>query len=190
MASPHHAGIGFAIFGVLLAATVTVGMADQPAPAPVADPAPPTVAFQPREPARAPTEQPMRAARPAPAFRLTGRGEGHGVGLSQWGAYSMARRGSDHETILRHYYTGVAVGSHPAASSEVRVNLFSANPVVGDPGRVQLQSVGGGVTVALAPGAAPHLMPAGTEWTVPTTAPSCCSTATVRRSTAVPDRWP
>lgn len=166
VASPHHAGIGFAIVGVLLAATVTVGMADQPAPVPVADSPPPTVAFEPREPARAPTGQPMRAARPAPAFRLTGRGEGHGVGLSQWGAYSMARGGSDHESILRHYFTGVAVGSHPAASGEVRVNLFHANPVVGDPGRVHLQSVGGGVTVALAPGAAPHLMPAGTEWTV------------------------
>ncbi|HVM15537.1 MAG TPA: SpoIID/LytB domain-containing protein [Egibacteraceae bacterium] len=165
MGSTLQAGIGLAIVGVLLAAAaVTVSMAHQAAPA--AAPASPMADFQPREPARAPTEQPMRAARPAPALRLTGRGEGHGVGLSQWGAYSMAREGSDHETILRHYYTDVQVGSHAAASGEIRVNLFHGNPAVGDPGRVRLQSVGAGVAVALAPGAAPHSMPAGTEWTV------------------------
>lgn len=164
MASALHAGIGFAIVALLVSAAVTVSMAQPPAPATA--PASPMAEFQPREPARAPTEQPMRAARPAPALRLTGRGEGHGVGLSQWGAYSMARQGSDHETILRHYYTDVQVGSHTAASNEVRVNLFHGNPAVGDPGRVHLQSLGAGVAVALAPGAAPHLMPAGTEWTV------------------------
>lgn len=168
MAWSHHAGLGLAIVGVLVSATLTVGMAREPlsAPAPEPEPASPVAAFEPREPARAPTEQPMRAARPEPALRLTGRGQGHGVGLSQWGAYSMARQGSDHETILRHYFSDVRVGSHPAAASEIRVNLFHGNPAVGDPGRVHLQSLGGGVAVALAPGAASHLMPAGTQWTV------------------------
>ena len=108
----------------------------------------------------------MRAARPAPAFRLTGRGEGHGVGLSQWGAYSMARQGSDHDAILRHYYTDVAVGGHPGAAGEIRVNLFHGNPAVGEPARVRMQALSGGVALALAPGAARHVMPAGTQWTV------------------------
>jgi stage II sporulation protein D len=35
-----------------------------------------------------------------------GRGFGHGVGMSQWGAFAMARRGESFERILRHYYRG------------------------------------------------------------------------------------
>jgi hypothetical protein len=38
-----------------------------------------------------------------------GRGWGHGVGMSQWGAYGMALRGSGYTEILEHYYTGVEV---------------------------------------------------------------------------------
>jgi stage II sporulation protein D len=42
---------------------------------------------------------------------VEGRGWGHGVGMSQWGAEGLARRGAIHEEILEHYYTGVSVGS-------------------------------------------------------------------------------
>ncbi|MDP6509580.1 MAG: SpoIID/LytB domain-containing protein [Chloroflexota bacterium] len=38
---------------------------------------------------------------------LTGRGFGHGVGMSQWGAQGMALDGSDFEAILKHYFTGI-----------------------------------------------------------------------------------
>ena len=38
---------------------------------------------------------------------LTGRGVGHGVGMSQWGAQGMALDGSDFEAILKHYFTGI-----------------------------------------------------------------------------------
>ena len=37
------------------------------------------------------------------------RGNGHRVGMSQWGAEAMARAGSDYLEILTHYYTGVTV---------------------------------------------------------------------------------
>lgn len=40
-----------------------------------------------------------------------GRGWGHGVGLSQWGARGMALRGWDFARILQHYYTGVQVAA-------------------------------------------------------------------------------
>lgn len=40
---------------------------------------------------------------------VVGRGWGHGVGMSQWGAFGLARRGADYEEILTHYYTGVGV---------------------------------------------------------------------------------
>ena len=40
---------------------------------------------------------------------VKGYGYGHGVGMSQWGAKSMAERGSDFRQILKHYYTGVQI---------------------------------------------------------------------------------
>ena len=38
---------------------------------------------------------------------FTGRGFGHGVGMSQWGAYKMAEDGMNAEQIIHHYFTGV-----------------------------------------------------------------------------------
>lgn len=42
-------------------------------------------------------------------FSITTRGYGHGVGLSQYGANSMAEAGSGFEEILTHYYTGAVL---------------------------------------------------------------------------------
>lgn len=36
-------------------------------------------------------------------------GYGHGVGMSQTGADSMAKLGNDYQTIIKHYYTGVEI---------------------------------------------------------------------------------
>jgi stage II sporulation protein D len=41
---------------------------------------------------------------------LRGNGNGHGVGMCQWGAIGRARSGQDVRTILRHYYPGTVVG--------------------------------------------------------------------------------
>ncbi len=49
-------------------------------------------------------------------FVITGKGWGHGVGLCQVGASGMARAGASFEDILKHYYTGVAIGSLQPAS--------------------------------------------------------------------------
>ncbi len=46
-------------------------------------------------------------------FTFEGRGWGHGVGLSQWGARGMALEGRDYRDILTHYYTGVTLGTIP-----------------------------------------------------------------------------
>jgi SpoIID/LytB domain protein len=54
------------------------------------------------------------AATPA-SFLITGGGWGHGVGMSQWGAYGQARAGRRYDEILRHYYTGVELGPIPAS---------------------------------------------------------------------------
>lgn len=37
---------------------------------------------------------------------VSGKGFGHGVGMSQWGAYTMAQQGEDYRSILAHYYVG------------------------------------------------------------------------------------
>ncbi|MBT8489472.1 MAG: SpoIID/LytB domain-containing protein, partial [Deltaproteobacteria bacterium] len=38
-----------------------------------------------------------------------GKGYGHGVGMSQWGAYQMATLGHSYANILRYYYSGVEI---------------------------------------------------------------------------------
>jgi stage II sporulation protein D len=42
-------------------------------------------------------------------FVFQGRGYGHGVGMSQWGAQGMALVGKSAEQILKHYYRGIAL---------------------------------------------------------------------------------
>ncbi|HKC90435.1 MAG TPA: SpoIID/LytB domain-containing protein [Candidatus Limnocylindria bacterium] len=44
-------------------------------------------------------------------FVFDGKGFGHGVGMSQWGAQGMALGGASAEDILRHYYQGIAITS-------------------------------------------------------------------------------
>lgn len=39
-------------------------------------------------------------------FYLVGRGFGHGVGMSQWGAHYLAQQGINYQSILGHYYQG------------------------------------------------------------------------------------
>ena len=52
---------------------------------------------------------------------VTGKGWGHGVGMSQWGAYGYAQHGWSWKRILAHYYPGTQVA--PAPVSRVRVLL-------------------------------------------------------------------
>jgi stage II sporulation protein D len=40
---------------------------------------------------------------------VTTEGYGHGVGMSQWGANGMAKRGATFTDIIKHYYQGVAI---------------------------------------------------------------------------------
>ena len=54
-------------------------------------------------------------------FVVTGRGWGHGVGMSQYGALGFARRGLSYGAILGHYYRGTSLA--PAPVSRVRVLL-------------------------------------------------------------------
>jgi stage II sporulation protein D len=58
---------------------------------------------------------------------VDGRGWGHGVGLSQYGAYGFAlREARDHRFILAHYYTGSGYDRAPAARMRVRLKRARA----------------------------------------------------------------
>ena len=43
------------------------------------------------------------------SFTVSGTGNGHNVGMSQWGAYAMAQAGKTYVDILKFYYTGVEI---------------------------------------------------------------------------------
>jgi stage II sporulation protein D len=51
----------------------------------------------------------VRLATQDPQFRLIGRGFGHGLGMSQWGARGLADSGYDYRYILQYYYSGVTI---------------------------------------------------------------------------------
>ena len=82
------------------------------------------------------------AASPAATtFVLTGGGWGHGVGMSQWGAFGQAKAGRGYKEILGHYYPGTTLGGageHAAgegarprsATASARVAVTSTAPIV------------------------------------------------------------
>jgi stage II sporulation protein D len=49
------------------------------------------------------------AADAASRYTIKGAGFGHGVGMSQYGAYGMAQQGRNYQQILGHYYRGTVV---------------------------------------------------------------------------------
>ena len=61
------------------------------------------------------------AAAGEPVVVVNGRGWGHGIGLSQWGARGFAEHGWGYARILRHYYPATKLG--PAPVRQVRVLL-------------------------------------------------------------------
>ena len=44
-------------------------------------------------------------------IRITTRGYGHGVGMSQYGANEMAKKGYKYSDIIKHYYSGVKISN-------------------------------------------------------------------------------
>jgi stage II sporulation protein D len=64
-------------------------------------PPPPIPAFS-----LAPAAPLLDTVLPLPQLVAVGRGFGHGIGMSQWGALAMARRGDSYPSILSHYYRG------------------------------------------------------------------------------------
>jgi stage II sporulation protein D len=71
-------------------------------------------------------------AAPSPAaakrFVVTGHGNGHGVGMSQWGAYGYAKHGAGYRKIATHYYKHSKV-ARVRAGKQVRVLIGSSHSV-------------------------------------------------------------
>ena len=63
----------------------------------------------------------LPATASAKKWIVKGAGFGHGVGMSQYGAYGYAKQGFTFPTILAHYYTGTTLGTSP--SQTIRVLL-------------------------------------------------------------------
>jgi stage II sporulation protein D len=109
-----------------------------PRPAFGADPAAPSAVPTPSpSPTPAPTPVPTPPPPPGliilgPTITFFGRGYGHGVGLSQYGARGRALAGQTATAILAHYYRGAALGTL-APSARIRVlilHAWTATPAV------------------------------------------------------------
>jgi stage II sporulation protein D len=81
---------------------------------------------------------------------FNGHGWGHGLGLSQWGAFGYAKHGWTFDRILAHYYTGTTLG--PAPVSTVRVLLASAKTVKIESTTTWTVTDAAGAKLALEPG--------------------------------------
>ena len=68
------------------------------------------------------------AAVTATTFVVSGRGWGHGVGMSQYGALGFANDGWTYDQILAHFYVGAVLG--PAPVARVRVLVGEAKGAV------------------------------------------------------------
>jgi len=70
----------------------------------------------------------LPAAASAAKWVIHGRGFGHGVGMSQYGAYGYAKHGREYRSILKHYYRHTRIGT---ANDSIKVLLASGRSSVG-----------------------------------------------------------
>ena len=92
---------------------------------------------------------------------FSGHGWGHGVGMSQYGAYGYALHGATYDQILAHYYPGTTLG--PAPASTIRVLLADKKKTV-------TLAADGNVGVVDGAGVR-HTLPAGAYTYTPATLP-------------------
>ncbi len=106
---------------------------------------------------------PAASARAGEPFTFYGSGWGHGLGLSQWGAYGLAAHGWSSTKILTHFYSGTTVAGIAEEPGDIRIALAAAEAALhltADAGPVRLsvkQPVGGTLVGKI---------PAGETWVV------------------------
>jgi len=82
---------------------------------------------------------PAAASAVEPIFQFTGRGNGHGIGMSQWGAKGFADHGWTYPSILSNYYRHTKLLTVPSKTVTVYLQVtntptasWSARSVSGD----------------------------------------------------------
>jgi SpoIID/LytB domain protein len=99
----------------------------------------------------------------ASGFTFYGSGYGHGLGMSQWGAYGLARMGWSHGRILTHFYRHTAVRRSDSLPRSIRIGLTTGRKLV------HLSAKGGPVGIWVGEykrGREVATIPKGATWTV------------------------
>jgi stage II sporulation protein D len=90
------------------------------------------------------------ASTPGTTVYVSGGGYGHGIGMSQYGAYGYALHGWTYDQILAHYYTGTALGkTNP--DQTVRVLLGSGSAAFAGAAHVGNKSLNPSLTYDVVP---------------------------------------
>ena len=113
---------------------------------------------------------PNRESRGPREFRMFGGGFGHGLGLSQWGAFGLAKQGWAPTKILKHFYSGTRIVTRPGPA-DLRVGLVQGADVVhlqAEAGRVQLRlgAPGGHVVATIPSGETWRVRAAGSDYRI------------------------
>jgi stage II sporulation protein D len=104
-------------------------------------------------------------------FLFTGHGWGHGVGMSQYGAYGYAQHGWTFQQILAHYYPGTTLTQAPATTLRVLLADRKKKLTIASEAAFTVKD-GNGQSVALDPGTyafGPALKLAGQSLAAPLT---------------------
>lgn len=97
---------------------------------------------------------------------LNGGGWGHGIGMSQYGAFGAGLLGCSYTQILEGFFPDAQVGDADT-DANVRVGLFPNTPQGGPVEVVNVRNSGGGtLTWTLDDKELPKTQPAGEQWTV------------------------
>ena len=97
-------------------------------------------------------------------FNISGRGWGHGIGMSQWGAYGYAKHGWTYKQILSHYYTGIAYGR--VSNRQVRVLLNEGQPSVRVSAATPFKATCGAARVTIPGGTTASVAWSGSSYTL------------------------
>jgi hypothetical protein len=114
------------------------------------------------------TDDPFTGSPSAPAtagstgFRFFGSGFGHGIGMSQWGAYGLAQMGWAHKRILKQFYRSTRVERLADPVRSIRVGLAWDHTLM----HVEAKSGPVHLWVGREGGRKVGRIPAGRTWTV------------------------
>ena len=113
---------------------------------------------------------PNRSSRGPSEFRMFGGGFGHGLGLSQWGAFGLAKKGWGSTKILEHYYSGTSV-VRKAGPSQLRIGLVQGADAVrleAEAGTVEIRlgDPKGDVVASIPPGETWRVRATGEAFTI------------------------